>query len=168
MPATDRGDTHTRYSSCHPIAVEDDGDFRLLLARAFAKAGVPKDRLRMFPDGEQAIQALKIVSPDPLVRAAIPPSLIVLDVNLPKKSGLDVLAWIRECPALADVPVFMFSSSEHPDHVARAFELRTDSYYLKPADPNELQAIIEGMLGYWFTRTHRRFPRSGVADLQTP
>lgn len=168
MSPADRSDIKTRYSSCYPFSVEDDEDFRLLLARAFAKAGVPKDRLRMFPDGEQAIQALQTLSPDPLVRSAIPPSLIVLDVNLPKKSGLDVLAWIRECPALADVPVFMFSSSERPDHVARAFELRTDSYYVKPTDHNELQTIVEGMLGFWFTRFHRRLPRRGAADLQTP
>ena len=164
MPATDPSDTPTRYSQCRPFVVEDDGDFRLLLTRAFAKAGVPKDRLRMVADGEQAIEALKPVTPDPLLRENLPPSLIVLDLNLPKRSGLDVLAWIRERPELQEVPVFMLTSSEHPDHIARAFELRTDSYFVKPATSKELQEIVEGMLGFWFTRTHRRLPKSGVTQ----
>jgi CheY-like chemotaxis protein len=102
------------------------------LARAFAKAGVPKARLRMVADGEEAIEALKIVTPDPLIQESLRPSLIVLDVNLPKISGLDVLEWIRAFPALEGIPTFMLSSSEHSDHVNRAFELRTDSYYVKP------------------------------------
>ena len=59
-------------------------------------------------------------------KKGFPPSLIVLDVYLPKMSGLDVLAWIKARPALKGVPVFMFSSSEHGDHVTRAFEPRTD------------------------------------------
>lgn len=162
MPTDGQGDAITRYRGCRPFVVEDDADFRLLLARAFTKAGVPKDRLRTVADGEAAVQALKNVTPDPLVQENTPPSLIVLDVNLPKMSGLDVLAWIRQAPALKDVPVFMLSSSEHPNHVTRAFALRTDSYFVKPRDLNELQTVVEGMLGFWHSRTYRRLP--GSAD----
>ena len=85
---------------------------------------------------------------------------IILDVNLPMKSGLDVLSWIRQYPSLKEIPVFMLSTSDHPDQIARAFELRTDSYFIKPADVNELQTVVEGMLGFWHSRTHRRLPRS--------
>lgn len=162
MALEDPVGSYSRYAACYPFVVDDDADFRLLLARAFAKAGVPKDRHQMVVDGEQAIEVLRSVTPDALLRTNLPPSLIVLDLNLPKKSGLDVLAWIRECPALAEVPVFMLSSSEDPDHVARAFELRTDSYFLKPADLSELQTVVEGMLGFWHSRIHRRLPRSGA------
>jgi DNA-binding response OmpR family regulator len=122
----------------------------------------------MVADGEQAIEALKLVTPDAMLREHLSPSIIVLDLNLPKRSGLDVLAWIRERPDLQAVPVFMLTSSEHSDHVARAFELRTDSYFVKPADSKELQEIVAGMLGFWFTRTHRRLPRSGVTPPHTP
>jgi DNA-binding response OmpR family regulator len=167
VPASDPGDAPTRYSQCHPFIVEDDEDFKLLLARALAKAGVSKDRLRMVADGEQAIETLKRVTPDPLLRENLPPSLIVLDLNLPKMSGLELLAWIRERPELQQVPVFMLTSSEHPDHIARAFELRTDSYFVKPANSKELQEIVEGMLGFWFTRIHRRLPNSGVTQSET-
>lgn len=160
VPTDREGDATTRYSGCRPFLVEDDADFRLLLVPAFSKAGIPKDRLRTFPDGESAIQALKTVTPDPLMQDNIPPSLIVLDVNLPKMSGLDVLAWIRQTPTLRDVPVFMLSSSEHSDHVTQAFALRTDSYYVKPRDFSELQTVIEGMLGFWHSRTYRRLPGS--------
>jgi DNA-binding response OmpR family regulator len=122
----------------------------------------------MVADGEQALNALKPVTPDALLRENLSPSLIVLDLNLPKKSGLEVLAWIRERPELQDVPVFMLTSSEHSDHIARAFELRTDSYFAQPPDFKELQEIVAGMLGFWFTRTHRRLPRSGVIEPHTP
>lgn len=162
MPVDREGDATTRYSGCRPFLVEDDADFLLLLVRAFSKAGIPKERLRTFPDGEAAIQALKRVTPGPLMQDHTPPSLIVLDVNLPKMSGLDVLAWIRQTPALQNVPTFMLSSSEHSDHVTRAFALRTDSYYVKPRDASELQTVVEGMLGFWHSRTHRRLP--GAAD----
>lgn len=168
MPGADPGVTHTRYRECRPFVVEDDPDFRMLLALAFGKVGVPKDQLRMVADGEQAIEALRPVTPDPLLRENLPPSIIVLDLNLPKRSGLDILAWIRQRPALQDVPVFMLTSSEHADHVARAFELRTDSYFVKPMDSRELLGIVEGMLGFWFTRTHRRLPRCGVTQPQRP
>jgi DNA-binding response OmpR family regulator len=148
-----------RYGSCFPFVVDDDVDFRLLLAHAFEKAGVPKDQLRMVPDGEKAIEALKTVTPDAVVKTGLLPSLIVLDVNLPKMSGLDILAWIREFPALEDVPVFMLSSSENPHHMARAFELQTNSYFIKPINFSELHTVVEGMLSFWHSRTHRGLSR---------
>jgi DNA-binding response OmpR family regulator len=162
VPTDDRADAKTRYRDCHPFVVEDDQNFRLLIARALEKAGVPKDRIRTFPDGEQAIAAIQKLNPGSEFRADLQPSIILLDVSLPKKSGLDVLAWIKECPTLRIVPVFMLTSSEHPDHISRAFELRTDSYFIKPPDITELQTIVESMLGFWHTRSHRRLPGSSM------
>ena len=120
----------------------------------------------MICDGEEAIQTLKTASPDASLHDGLPPSLVVLDVNLPKKSGLEILAWIRETPSLNDVPVFMLSSSDRDEDVTRAFELRTDSYYVKPKELSELQNVVEGMLGFWYSRTHRRLPGSAI-DPQT-
>lgn len=155
-------DSRSRYSGCVPFVVEDDGDFRHLLSQAFQKAGIPKERLRLFANGEAAIDALKAVSPDALLRQSLPPSLIVLDVTLPGKSGLDILAWIRANSSLKNIPVFMLSESDQAGQVARAFELRTDSYFVKPTGVNELQSVVEGMLGFWHSRTYRRLPRSGA------
>jgi DNA-binding response OmpR family regulator len=161
VPIDDQGEARTRYSHCFPFIVEDDADYRVLLARAFQQAGIPKDRMRLVADGEAAIEALQALSPEALLRELLPPSLIVLDIGLPGISGLEVLAWIRGRPALEKIPVFMLSESDEAAHVARAFDLRTDSYYVKPAGINELQTVVDGMLGFWHSRTFRRLPRMG-------
>lgn len=53
---------------------------------------------------------------------------------------------------------------KNPSIIVDAFSL----VYVKPADHNEVQTIVEGLLGFWLARTHRRLPRGDVADLQTP
>lgn len=152
-----------RYHACRPLVAEDDADYRPLLQRVFEKAGIARERLRLVADGDAAIAAMENADPDALLHAGLPPSLVVLDLSLPGKTGLEVLSWIRRRPALATVPVFILTSSENPDDVGRAFELRADSYFVKPSTIEELQTIVEGMLGYWHVRVHRRLP-GGVAD----
>lgn len=150
--------SNTRYIRCFPLVVEDDAAYRALLLRAFENAGVPRSSIRVAEDGGRAIDLLRRVTPGAALLSELPPSLIVLDMAMPGKSGLDVLEWIRGNPALAESSVFMLTSSERPDHVARAFELRIDSYFIKPAETEELQTVINGMLGYWYIRAHRRIP----------
>jgi CheY-like chemotaxis protein len=155
--------TKSRYNSCYPLVVEDDPAFRLLLFRAFERAGVPPGHVRMVGDGPSAVVALQAADPDALLRSGLPPSFIVLDQGLPGKSGLEVLAWIKERRTLEGVPVFLLTSSERPEHVSRAFELRADSYYVKPPVFEELQKIVDGMLGFWHVRKQRRL-QGGPAD----
>jgi CheY-like chemotaxis protein len=148
--------TKSRYHSCYPLVVEDDPAFRLLLSRAFERAGVPPGHVRMVGDGASAVVALQSANPDAVLRSGLPPSFVVLDHGLPGKSGLEVLEWIKERRALEGMPVFLLTSSERPEHVSRAFELRADSYYIKPPVFEELQKIVDGMLGFWHTRKQRR------------
>jgi CheY-like chemotaxis protein len=148
------------YHHCHPFIVEDDSDYRLLLRRAFEKVGVPKTNVRMAPDGEEA---LKVLGGSGVMDVGGPvawPSLILLDVNLPGKSGLEILSWVRKSSSLREVPVFLLTSSEEPDHLRQAFDLRVDSYFLKPAEFFQLRTIVEGILGYCITRTPRPIPGS--------
>jgi DNA-binding response OmpR family regulator len=145
-----------RYAQCRPLIVDDDADYRLLLCRAFQKAQVPEDNLRIAGDGMEAVRILD--NAKLRVHPAPPVSLVVLDLHLPGMSGLDVLAWIRSSSASRDLPVFLLSSSEDPDHVGRAFDLGTDSYFVKPADFTGLQTIVEGMLGHWCSHGHRSAP----------
>ncbi|HVE41747.1 MAG TPA: response regulator [Planctomycetota bacterium] len=160
--------TKSRYYSCYPLVVEDDPAFRLLLSRAFERAGVPPGHVRMVGDGPSAVVALQASDPDALLRSGLPPSFIVLDQGLPGKSGLEVLEWIKERRPLAGVPVFLLTSSERPDHVSRAFELRADSYYIKPPVFEELQKIVDGMLGFWHTRLQRRPSRETLDPKAAP
>ena len=164
MSVVPGGDPQSRYSQCRPFILEDDGHFRRLLTRAFKMAGVPEEHLRMVFDGEEAGEALQRISSGTSDPAEPFPSIIVLDVKVPKKTGLEVLALARGYRALASVPIFMLSASEHPDHIAKAYELGTDSYYVKPAELAELQTVVEGMLGFWHSRIHRRLPKTRPLD----
>lgn len=155
-----RDERGSRYQGCWPLLIEDDPEYLCSLERAFVQAGVPAERLRTARDGEEAISMLRTADPDALLREGLPPSFVVLDLSLPKMHGLEVLSWIRQAPKLRDLSVFMLSTSDRGDHVSRAFELRADSFFVKPASREELQIVVDGMLAYWHARHHRRLPRS--------
>jgi CheY-like chemotaxis protein len=141
-----------RYKSCRPLVVEDDSDYRLLLLRAFAKAGVPGENVRATADGEEALGFLGSATEKDA------PSLVVLDLNLPGMSGLEILAWIRGSSRFPDVPAFLLTSSEEPEHVGRAYDLRTDSYFVKPREFHELSSCtvsVPPVCGLWCTTPTR-------------
>jgi CheY-like chemotaxis protein len=159
------GGKGVKDADCLPFIVEDDRDFRFILLRAFEKAGIPKGRIRIAADGEQAIASFGPQSPSGEPGAA--PSFVILDINLPKYSGFEVLSWIRESSSFPQVPVFMLTSSDDPDDVARAYDLGTDGYFVKPLEYSDLGGIISAMLGHWATREHRRVPGSLADPRQT-
>jgi DNA-binding response OmpR family regulator len=150
-----------KHADCLPFVVEDDSDFRLLLLRAFATAGVSKDRVRMVATAEDAIVALDRTPPAGEPRGG--PSFVILDVNLPKASGFEVLSWVRESSSFPEIPAFMLTSSDDPGHVTRAYDLGADAYFIKPIGFHDLGGIVSAMLGHWATREHRRVPGS-LAD----
>ena len=87
-------------------------------------------------DGEKALKLLeKVTQPN-----ADSPDLIVLDVNLPKRSGQDVLKWVRDNPSLAKIPVMMLTSSASPEDKTKSMQLGANLYVQKSSD---LQDILE-------------------------
>jgi CheY-like chemotaxis protein len=111
------------------LIVEDEEDDVFFLKRAFAK-GAPQLTVRVARDGEEAIADLE--------RAGLPgdvehpvPSLVLLDLKLPRKSGLEVLQWMRNNPETREVPVIIRSSSNVPSDLERAYELGCSFYILK-------------------------------------
>lgn len=136
-----------KHPECHPLIVDDDRDFRLMLKRSLERLGVPRSQIRSCADGEDAISLLSI---DPRL-----PSFVLLDLQMPRRTGLEVLEWIRSAPApLGRVSVFMLTSSSDPDHVARAFRAGIGSYFIKPAGLQDLETVLEAILAHWHRR-HR-------------
>lgn len=132
-------------SRCHPLVVDDDPDFTVLLRRCLEKVGVPRLQIRSSIDGEDAI---RVLSKDGEI-----PSFILLDLHMPRRSGLEVLEWVRSAtPPLSKALVFMLTSSSSPDHMARAFELGIGSYFIKPLEISALERILEGIVAYWNRR----------------
>jgi CheY-like chemotaxis protein len=122
------------------LHVEDNPDDVLLTKMAFHKAGT-NVQLEVAPDGEKAIAMLE--------NGGGPPACVLLDIKLPNLSGFDVLAWIRNQPALKRIPVIMLTSSLLPEDIDRAYELGANSYLIKPPDLNSLIALAKVIDQYW-------------------
>jgi len=135
------------------LLVEDDANDILLLQRAFAKAQLA-DPLHV-SDGEEAIAYLagKGRYAD---RARFPlPVLMLLDLKLPRKSGLEVLDWLRRQPGLGRLAVVVLTSSEERRDVNRAYELGANSYLTKPVAFQELLEIVRRLNVYWLLTNQR-------------
>ena len=122
------------------LLVEDDQDHVLLVQRAFSKANLVNP-LRVVRDGEDAIAYLQGTgaytdrSRHPL------PSLILLDMKLPRKSGLEVLSWLRGTPPISQTPVVVLSSSAESGDIQKAYALGVNSYLVKPVNFGDLLEI---------------------------
>ena len=129
------------------LLAEDDKNDVFFMQRAFNKARLANP-LIIVPDGEEAIQYLKGEGKYP--RASNPfPVLLLLDLHLPKKSGFEVLEWLRSQPVLKRLPaVILTTSSDGPD-INRAYDLGANSYLIKPPTPEALKELVERVGGYW-------------------
>jgi CheY-like chemotaxis protein len=127
------------------LIVEDDPDDRELLARAFRKAKVALP-LRFAVDGDEAVAFLG----ETIAAPAQPrPVVILLDLKLPRRSGFEVLDWIKQHPILRRIPVIILTSSRESIDLERAYDLGANSYLVKPARPDELLRMIEQIHSYW-------------------
>jgi CheY-like chemotaxis protein len=115
------------------LLVEDDSNDVLLLQRAFRRAGLTH-ALQVVSDGDQAVSYLGGEG-DYSDRAKHPlPALILLDLKLPRRSGLEVLEWLRGQPAeIKGLPVIVLTSSRLSEDVDRAYGLGANSYMAKPS-----------------------------------
>jgi len=130
-----------------PLVVEDNPDQVVFLKRAFEKAFLPCP-LPVMRDGLEAIHYLQGEAGygD---RATYPlPTLAILDIKMPKKSGLDVIQWIRSRPKFARLPVFMLTAS--PDHYDTAMTLGANDYYTKPMESGGLREILRTIAVRWW------------------
>jgi len=127
------------------LLVEDSEDDALLLKRQLQKARVDV-HLQVVCDGENAIRYLAGEG-EYADRDKFPsPSLVFLDLNLPRKSGLEVLAWIREQPYLHRLPVVVLTATEDEGAIQKAFALGADYYIVKPPSAENLKAVIDELL----------------------
>ena len=130
------------------LLVEDDADHVLLIQRAFAKANLVNP-LRIVRDGDDAVAYLAGTGPY-TDRSRHPlPSLILLDLKLPRKSGLEVLAWLRGEPHLRLTPVVVLSSSAETTDIEKAYALGVNSYLVKPVNFGDLLEMVKSIGMYW-------------------
>jgi two-component system, chemotaxis family, response regulator Rcp1 len=137
------------------LLVEDNpGDARLTL-EAF-KEGRVLNNLVVMKDGVEALAYLRRRAP---YAAAKTPDLILLDLNLPRKSGREVLAEIKTDEQLKVIPVVVLTTSADDQDVARAYNEHANCYITKPVDLEQFLRVVHSIEDFWLTLV--RLPEKG-------
>ena len=138
-------DTITRQTI---LVVEDDENDIVFLKIAVEKAGITSD-LQVAEDGAEAIDYLSGKG-EFADRSRYPlPSLILLDLKLPRVMGMDVLKWIRAQPQFDMTVVIILTSSQQRSDVQSAYSLHANSYLVKPTSPIDLTDMMGSLKNYW-------------------
>lgn len=126
------------------LVAEDDEDARLIFVRLFEKIGLTNPVL-LAADGEEAIELLAGAGQN-----GVPaPVLALLDLRMPKASGLEVLEHIRSVPALAELAVVMLTGSPDMSDIKRCYDLGAASYLVKPVGFAALNGVIRDLGLSW-------------------
>lgn len=126
------------------LLVEDNPDDEALALRALKKGGFA-DELVVARDGVEALNYLL----DPEKVSDELPALVLLDINLPKLNGLEVLKRLRKNRATQRMPVVMLSSSKEEQDISNSYEYGCNSYIRKPVDFKEFSTMILHIERYW-------------------
>jgi len=130
------------------LIVEDNPTDVMLIRRALARLKIANP-VQVVADGDRAVDYLS-GHDDYADRMQFPlPALILLDLKLPRRSGLEVLEWLRRQEGLRRVPVVMLTSSRQSDDVNRAYDLGANSYLVKPVEFDGLQEMLGTINTYW-------------------
>ncbi len=130
------------------LLADDSDDDEILFRRVIRLSGLPNPVIRV-KDGEEAIAYLKgegIYSD----REKHPlPMVLMLDVKMPKKTGFEVLEWVRAQPRFEELLVVVFPNSDRIEEIRRAYQLGADSVLTKPCQVEDMKTLATGFRGKW-------------------
>lgn len=137
------------------MAEDNEGDV-VLTMEAFEAAKVA-NRLSVVRDG---VEASDFLHRRGQYASAPRPDLVLLDLNLPRRDGRQVLADIKSDPTLRSIPVVVLTSSKAEEDVAKAYDLQANCYITKPVDFRKLMDVVQAIEAFWLTVV--RLPGSEV------
>ncbi len=140
------------------LMADDDEDDRLLARDAFEECNADVD-LRFVENGEELLDYL---NGHGRFAGAPRPSLILLDLNMPRKDGREALAAIKSNPSLRRIPVVVLSTSKAEEDVTRSYDLGVSSFISKPVTYESLLALVRTLSLYWFDTV--RLPRASAEN----
>jgi len=126
----------------HILLVEDNPQDVEITRRALEKGQV-KNRLTVARDGQEALDILDAIKGDD------PPSLILLDLNMPRLNGIEVLQVIKGDPNLRRIPVIVLTTSTREEDIVRAYDLGVNTFISKPVRFEDFMRVVMTIQEYW-------------------
>ena len=140
------------------ILLVDDNPGDVRLTQEALKDGKVCNNVQVAVDGEEATA---ILSSETNVQL---PDLILLDLNLPKKSGREVLAEIKADPKIRRIPVVILTSSRAEQDIVQSYDLHANAYVTKPVDLESFMAVMKGLEDFWLSIVQLPGQSKSVAD----
>ena len=128
------------------VLLVEDSPADIRLTREALAGGHLLHELRVLPDGAQALAFLRREAP---FVDAPRPDMVLLDLNLPGRSGLEVLAEIKADPGLARIPVIILSGSDAQMDISMAYDSFANGYITKPVDLDQFIQVVRSIEGFW-------------------
>jgi len=130
------------------ILLVEDNPVDILMTRHALQEAKVFNKLHVAEDGEEATDFLYRKGK----HASAPrPDLILLDLNLPKKNGRELLAEVKRDPDLLDIPVIVLTTSQEEQDVTMCYQLHGNCFITKPVDMDQFTEVVRSIEGFWFT-----------------
>lgn len=138
------------YAHHTVLVVDNNPDDAHFTTLALQRVGVITP-VRAVTDAEQAFNYLSGQGDFREAESRPMPALVLLELQLPSNTGLELLSWLRRQPVLKRLPVVVLTSAKELSQVNRAYELGCNSYLVKPSSFNALLVMMQGLVQYWFS-----------------
>lgn len=136
--------------SKQPILIaEDDADDRYLLQTAFSEIGYA-EQIDFVENGIELFNYLEEIYTGSNMEMKALPGFILLDLNMPKKDGREVLKELKQHPVFKKIPVIVFTTTKNEIEIKRCYELGANSYVVKPISFDALLKVVENIRSFWF------------------
>jgi CheY-like chemotaxis protein len=130
------------------LVAEDDSDDRFLLQTAFKERGYD-DNLEFVENGVELFDFLENIQ-EKKTHHDTYPYFILLDLNMPKKDGREVLKEIKQHPVFKKIPIIVFTTTKNENEIRRCYELGANTYVVKPVSFDGLLKVLDDIRAYWF------------------
>ncbi len=135
------------------LHVENELDDVFIVQRTMKKIGISNPTAHV-ENGELAVDYLSSCIPITDKTEQRLPSLILLDLSMPRMGGIEVLRWIRSQPIIKRVIVVVLTSSQNKEDITAAYENGANGYLVKPVGMPEFQAVLTSLKAFWFETNH--------------
>ena len=134
------------YNGCIQVLLVEDNPGDVRLTKEALKEGKLLNQLTVVGDG---VEALSFLRKEGIYADALQPELILLDLNLPKKDGREVLAEIKADPNLRRIPVVVLTTSSSEEDILRIYDLHANCYITKPVDLEQFMGVVKSIEDFW-------------------